>query len=74
MPSPSVSTDPHRGSVDMAHGMRGPASDHTSGGASCDNGFIQRQWAYTVVDEFNLGASAPAEAGGSAAPGVDDSV
>ncbi|QHO23259.1 uncharacterized protein DS421_12g362020 [Arachis hypogaea] len=68
IPSLSVSADPHRASVDMAHGLRGCTSDHTSGSASCDSGFIQRQRAYTVVNTFNPGPSASAEAGRSAAP------
>ncbi|QHN96219.1 uncharacterized protein DS421_18g616560 [Arachis hypogaea] len=81
MHSPSGLADPHGASVGMSHGLRGPASDHTSEGVSCDSGFLQRT--YTVVDEYNPGASAPAEAGGSAppveaggsaTPGVDDSV
>ncbi|QHO42205.1 uncharacterized protein DS421_5g152180 [Arachis hypogaea] len=83
IPSSSLLADPHRASVDMAHGLRGRTSSHTSESASCDSGFIQRQRAYAVVDTFNPGPSALAEAGGSAAPtdaggsgasGVDDSV
>ncbi|RYR24825.1 protein lozenge-like [Arachis ipaensis] len=67
IPSLSVSADPHRALVDMAHGLQGRTSDRTSGSASCDSGFMQRQRAYTVVDTFNPGSSAPAEVGGSAA-------
>ncbi|KAL4356270.1 hypothetical protein AHAS_Ahas09G0069900 [Arachis hypogaea] len=67
IPSSSVSADPYRASVDMAHGLRGRTSDHTFGSASCDSSFIQRQRVYAVVDTFNPGRSAPAEAGGSAA-------
>ncbi|KAL4314979.1 hypothetical protein AHAS_Ahas15G0139200 [Arachis hypogaea] len=66
MHSPPVSADPRGASVGMSHGLRRPASDHTSEGASCDSGFLWRT--YTVVDEYNPGASAPAEAGGSAPP------
>ncbi|KAL4288550.1 hypothetical protein AHAS_Ahas19G0297400 [Arachis hypogaea] len=35
---------------------------------------LVRARAHTVVDEYNPGAYAPAEEGGSAAPGVDNSV
>ncbi|RYR61277.1 hypothetical protein Ahy_A04g018423 [Arachis hypogaea] len=68
IPSPSVPADPRRVSVDMAHGLWGRTSNHTSESASCDSGFIQRQRAYAVVDTFNPCPSAPAEAGGSVAP------
>ncbi|QHN95962.1 uncharacterized protein DS421_18g614260 [Arachis hypogaea] len=64
MHSPSASADPRGTSVGMSHEVQRPASDHTSEGASCDSGFIRRT--YTLVDEFNPGASAPAEAGRSA--------
>ncbi|XP_057730200.1 pollen-specific leucine-rich repeat extensin-like protein 2 [Arachis stenosperma] len=70
IPSPSVPADPRRASVDMGHGLRGRTTDHTSESASCDSGYIQRQRAYTVVDTFNPGPSAPTDAGGSAAPTV----
>ncbi|QHO16777.1 Putative oligosaccharide biosynthesis protein [Arachis hypogaea] len=68
IPSPSVPADPRRASVDVGHGLRGRTSDHTLESASCDSGFIQHQQAYAVVDTFNPGPSAPAEAGGSVAP------
>ncbi|RYR09580.1 hypothetical protein Ahy_B05g077948 [Arachis hypogaea] len=64
---PSGTADPRGASVGMSHGLEHPASDHTSEGASCDSGFLRRT--YTLVDEYNPGASAPAEAGGSAHPG-----
>nr|XP_025702552.1 zinc transporter ZIP6-like [Arachis hypogaea] len=68
IPSLSVSADPRRALVDTAHGLQGRTSDRTSASASCDSGFMHRQWAYTVVDTFNPGSSAPTDAGGSAAP------
>ncbi|KAL4345542.1 uncharacterized protein DS421_11g344590 [Arachis hypogaea] len=83
MPSPSELDDPHWASIDMPTSMRGPASDHTLGRASCDSGFIEPHATFEVVDEYNPGASAPveaggsvalAEAGGSATPAIDYSV
>ncbi|QHO00746.1 uncharacterized protein DS421_13g409050 [Arachis hypogaea] len=44
----------------------GHGSDPSSATASCDSGFHRR--AYTVVDDYNPGASAPTEAGGSFTP------
>ncbi|RYR00351.1 hypothetical protein Ahy_B07g088484 [Arachis hypogaea] len=74
IPSPAEVDDPHWASVDMAAGMRGPASDPTSERVSCDSGFIEMHAVFEVVAEFNPGASAPTEAGGSASPTIDDSV
>ncbi|QHO45634.1 uncharacterized protein DS421_6g180670 [Arachis hypogaea] len=67
---PSAAADPRGASVGMSHGLQHPASDHTSDGASCDSGFLRRT--YTLVDEYNPGASAPVEAGGSALPAEAD--
>ncbi|KAL4390145.1 hypothetical protein AHAS_Ahas03G0115800 [Arachis hypogaea] len=66
MHSPSASVDPHGASVGMSHGLQRPASHHTSEGASSDSGFLRRT--YTPVDEYNPGASALVEAGGSVLP------
>ncbi|QHO13212.1 uncharacterized protein DS421_15g513550 [Arachis hypogaea] len=66
MHSRSASATPHGASVGTGHGLQGHASDPSSATVSCDSGFHRR--AYTVVDDYNTGASAPTEAGGSSTP------
>ncbi|QHO31416.1 uncharacterized protein DS421_8g241420 [Arachis hypogaea] len=56
----------HSPSVGASHGLQGHGQDPSSATASCDSGFLRRD--YTVVDDYHPGASAPTEAGGSSTP------